>query len=152
MQRMVAAVLIAALTAELFDGCCHDTHMDVPGHHENALFLCPCADEAQNLLLPRSREFKDLDQASMGSARLLLKKLTCYSAEKCMVAVTGSSMAFLWMQLGLTPTNGVSSVSHLKVVRLPASHDEAARKYVLHNLLQQCSPDIQKGEQLSLIS
>jgi hypothetical protein len=115
---------------------------------KNMLSLCPCTDEAQNLLVPRIPGTKDLDEACMGSARLLLKMLTLHSAEKCMVAVTGSSMAFLWMQLGLTPVNGVAPVWHMAMVRLPASHDQTAREHVLHHLLQQRSSDMQKGEQL----
>lgn len=82
----------------------------------------------------------------MSSARLLLKQLTCYSAEKCMMAVTGSSMAFLWMQLGLTPPNGVAPVMHLSEVSIPSVHDRAARERLLGFLFEQSSPEIRAGE------
>ena len=63
---------------------------------------CAChtrADEVQNLLLPQVPGAKNVNTAEQATAGRLLKQLLCYNNNKCLWAVTGSSMAVFWVQL-----------------------------------------------------
>ena len=99
---------------------------------------CAChtrTDEVQNLLLPRVPGAKNVNSAEQDTAGRLLKQLLCYSSNNCLWAVTGSSMAVFWVQLGLIPANGISMLLHGEVLHLPAMHKKDAIDLVLNHLL-----------------
>jgi hypothetical protein len=104
-------------------------------HKHRLLSMCLMlfADEVQNLLLPRTSG--RLDKPAQDSARLLLKRLLCYSSNYCMWAVTGSSMAVFWAQLDAMPVNGYAPLLHNVRVHLPATHEPAAISSVLDSIL-----------------
>eukprot|EP00195_Chlamydomonas_chlamydogama_P017788 CAMPEP_0202892048 /NCGR_PEP_ID=MMETSP1392-20130828/1903_1 /ASSEMBLY_ACC=CAM_ASM_000868 /TAXON_ID=225041 /ORGANISM="Chlamydomonas chlamydogama, Strain SAG 11-48b" /LENGTH=696 /DNA_ID=CAMNT_0049575923 /DNA_START=225 /DNA_END=2312 /DNA_ORIENTATION=- len=83
-------------------------------------------DEAQTLLQPRDPKTQKIDKASQGAARRLLKELMCKSSTTCLWAMTGSSMAQFWVQMGLAPPNGVSPLHWNCTVNLPSTHAEVA--------------------------
>ena len=52
-----------------------------------------------------------------------------------MWAVTGSSMARFWTELGRMPPNGVAALLHGYAISLPSRHGNIAKIYVLRKLL-----------------
>ena len=95
-----------------------------------------CTDEVHNLLLPRDPTTNLIDTGSQSMAVRLLKELMCKSSTRCMWAVTGSSMAQFWAQMGKVPPNGISPLHMSYKVHLPATHSRDAVALVFNSLQQ----------------
>ena len=66
-------------------------------------------------------------------------------------AVTGSSMALFWLELGRLPPNGISPMLHCRVLDLPSIHDKAAMTLILEDLQRRACFPLSSSDQLTLL-
>eukprot|EP00878_Enallax_costatus_P023449 GHUV01024942.1.p1 GENE.GHUV01024942.1~~GHUV01024942.1.p1 ORF type:complete len:545 (+),score=114.30 GHUV01024942.1:214-1635(+) len=101
-------------------------------------------DEVQRPLLPKLPSGA-LDTSSQESMRVLMKLLFYESSLNCLWAVTGSSTAFFWVQLGLMPRNGYTPLGHNITVSMPPVHEKEAVTQVLKRLLHNAGMESSPG-------